>query len=342
MSQLGESCARLQQENSRLDLENRSLADQLDLANTAILDADKQIKSLEQTLSNTQNDMQRLKQLAWRTESLESQLEEVEIEQAKLQDEMYNTREGAKDAEMRWRESEKTVEDLYHALEQIEQDREDEKKEHEGRIALLKRATSYNETRYRSVERHEGTREITKNLVKQLLEDNTQLRIRERDLNGLLARSSDENDQLRERLDGDERRSRTPIRHGRSLSEELEEASQRVLQDLHVPHHVRTPTVSSGSTLATSPTDDTLFGAHPEPIKLASVPNWRQPNTVELRAKPSVAMLHNARGIGSGALRYDRGSIDTVLRSSLAGENVERPKAYKPLRDTFGWIAGRG
>ena len=102
----------LEQRNTETIQANRDLLNQLEQLNAAVAASDAHALALSDTLHSAEEEMQRLSLLAARTQSLEQQLLDLELEQASLLGTLETKVADERTAVQRWRRAEKAIGDL--------------------------------------------------------------------------------------------------------------------------------------------------------------------------------------------------------------------------------------
>ncbi|KAK4542762.1 hypothetical protein LTR36_006138 [Oleoguttula mirabilis] len=249
----------LERKNASAIEENRSLLDQLEAVNNAVMESDTHVTSLQATLQSTQLELQKLSRLAARTERLEQQLAEFEREQASWQ-ESLEAKEGFEKAAVgRWQKAERTLADLEGQIERIEREAKEEKERHVEVVGRMERRHAVEAELNTAAGRLKGAAasklsgkdpggtSVVSHFVKDILQDNANLQLGIVELREMLQNSNDEVEGLRNQLfehqpaaDEDEADQATGKRT--DLRAELTRATS---QELHVHHHYHPP--SSGN-----------------------------------------------------------------------------------------------
>lgn len=245
----------LEKRNATVIEENRNLLDQLEALNDAVTSSDAHVTSLQATLASTQREIQKLTQLASRTENLERQLLEFEREQATWQTTLEGKEQSERSAVRRWQTAERTLSKLQHQIEQIEREASDEKERHAEIVERMERRHSVEKelgsaagrlkgaAALKNGDRNGADPQIVSHFVKDILQDNTNLQMGIVELREMLNNSNEEVEQLRNQLslhqpadDSEEATSSTVTR--KDLGAEITRASS---QELHVHHHYHAP-----------------------------------------------------------------------------------------------------
>ncbi|KAJ9629903.1 hypothetical protein H2203_002288 [Taxawa tesnikishii (nom. ined.)] len=255
IEKLGVEKLELERTNAAVIQENRSLLDQLEKLNTAVLDSETHIENLTSTLRSTQEELTKLNLLSSRTERLERELEEYEREQAALQESLASKTEDEKAVTLRWRESERKLALLEGQLEQIEHEAKEEKERHveivgrmERRLAVAKELDTAagrlkGAAAAKTTGREQTGTNVVSHFVKDILQDNANLQVGIVELRGMLTNSNEEVERLREQLSQfttleDVEEASPPGERKTSLGQELSRANP---QELHVHHHYHAP-----------------------------------------------------------------------------------------------------
>jgi hypothetical protein len=247
----------LEDRNAQTVDENRGLLDQLETLNTTLSDSELHIKSLENTLQSTRQELRRLEGLASRTHELEVQLAALEQEQDILQRTVVKTEAEERSAIQRWKKAERSLSDLQDQLERIEREAREERERH---VEVLGRME-----RQRTVERELDTAagrlkaaaattgngkngsNVVSHFVKDILQDNANLQMGIMELREMLENSNDEVQTLREQLmlhqplDGEDDGSGTPTLRAELAPKEAPKESPVISQALHIHHHYHAP-----------------------------------------------------------------------------------------------------
>lgn len=252
----------MEQKNASAIEENRSLLDQLEAVNSAASVADTHVINLQATLQSTQLELQRLSQLACRTERLEQQLSDYEREQATWQASMETTEEAKKSALRRWQKAERDLADMQEQVERIEREAKEERERHTEVVGRMERRHAVEKelnsaagrlkgaAAARTSARESGGTSVVSHFVKDILSDNANLQMGIVELREMLQSSNDEVETLRNQLSehqplADEEDDKPLPKN--DLREELSRASS---QELHVHHHYHAPPdASKGGTI---------------------------------------------------------------------------------------------
>lgn len=248
----------LQKTNESLVTENRTLLDQLEAINTAVAESDSQVTNLQATLQSANQEMQRLSQLASKTERLEQQLATFEREHEACQANLDIKEEAEKTATRRWQKSERALVDMQDQLERIEQEAKEERERHVEVVGRMERRRAVEKELTSAAGRLKGAAaaktagtgtNVVSHFVKDILQDNANLQMGIVELREMLQNSNEEVETLRQQLvlhqplEEDEEIPRPPLgKRNISLNDELNRASS---QELHVHHHYHAPPTPS-------------------------------------------------------------------------------------------------
>ena len=248
----------LQKTNESLVTENRTLLDQLESINTAVAESDSQVTNLQASLQSAHQEMQRLSQLASKTERLEQQLATFEREHEACQANLDIKEEAEKTATRRWQKSERALADMQDQLERIEQEAKEERERHVEVVGRMERRRAVEKELTSAAGRLKGAAaskttgagtNVVSHFVKDILQDNANLQMGIVELREMLQNSNEEVETLRQQLvlhqplQEDEEIPRPPLgKRNISLNDELNRASS---QELHVHHHYHAPPTPS-------------------------------------------------------------------------------------------------
>lgn len=244
----------LEKKNATVIEENRNLLDQLEALNTAVSDSDAHVVNLQATLQSTQHELQKLSQLASRTEWLEKQLAEFEREQVSWQSSIEAKDESEKSAVRRWQKAERTLADLQDQIERIEREAKEEKDRHREIVERMERRRAVEKELGSAASRLKGAAAqktgddaggptVVSHFVKDILQDNANLQLGIVELREMLNNSNEEVESLRSQLlthqpaAEEEKRPKSPVKR-KDLRDELTRANS---QELHVHHHYHAP-----------------------------------------------------------------------------------------------------
>ncbi|KAI1773582.1 hypothetical protein F4818DRAFT_449225 [Hypoxylon cercidicola] len=250
----------LETRNAKTIEENRSLLDQLEALNTAVVDSDGRIKSLEATLLSSQQSVRRLEGETARAASLERQLLALEQEQAELQSRLSLSREEARSAVSRWKRAERGINDLQEQLDTMEKEAKEEREYHVEIMGRLERQREMEKelntaagrlkgaAAAKSLDRgNGGGSSAVSHFVRDLLQDNANLQYGIAELREMLMNSNDEIQALRDQLLYHQPLGDGEIQAASTLKAELEFEKDSPLakpkspQELHIHHHYHLP-----------------------------------------------------------------------------------------------------
>ena len=252
---MAEQIETLEKKNVTMIEENRNLLDQLEAANTALTESDAHVVNLQATLQSTQQELQKLSQLAARTEWLEKQLVEFEREQASWHDSIEAKEESEKSAIRRWQKAERTLANLQDEMERIEREAKEERERHREIVERMERRHSVEKELGSAAGRLKGAAAlkngsdtagptVVSHFVKDILQDNANLQMGIVELREMLNNSNEEVETLRQQLqlhqpaDEEEERSKSDPGKRKDVREEMTRANS---QELHVHHHYHAP-----------------------------------------------------------------------------------------------------
>lgn len=250
----------LEARNAKTIEENRNLLDQLEALNTAVVDSDGCIKSLEATLLSSQQSVRRLEGETARAAALERQLLALEQEQVELQSHLSLSREEARSAVSRWKRAERGINDLQEQLERMEREAKEEREYHVEMIGRLERQREMEKelntaagrlkgaAAAKSLDRgNGGGSSAVSHFVRDLLQDNANLQYGIAELREMLINSNDEIQALRDQLLYHQPLGDGEIKAASTLEAELESekesppAKSKSSQELHIHHHYHLP-----------------------------------------------------------------------------------------------------
>jgi hypothetical protein len=246
----------LERKNATVIEENRNLLDQLEALNTAVAESDAHVINLQATLQSTQKELNKLTQLAARTESLERQLADFEREQASWQSSIEAKEESEKSAVRRWQKAERTISNIQEQIERIEREANEEKDRHREIVERMERRHAVEKELGSAAGRLKGAAAlkngsdpgaptVVSHFVKDILQDNANLQMGIVELREMLNNSNEEVETLRIRLqmhqppEDEEKLSESPLKRN-DLREEMTRMNS---QELHVHHHYHAPSV---------------------------------------------------------------------------------------------------
>ncbi|EOD43659.1 hypothetical protein UCRNP2_9655 [Neofusicoccum parvum UCRNP2] len=204
--------ADLEARNARTVQENRALLDQLEALNNAASETDSHCHELTAALMETQEELQRMTNLAARAESLERQLAELEKEQMELTNKLHTTAGEEKSAIKRWRKAEQTIAVLTEQVERIEKEAKEERERHVEVVSRMERRRAVERELETAAGRLKGAAaakaghhdktgtNVVSHFVKDILQDNANLQLGIVELRDMLMNSNDEVERLREQL----------------------------------------------------------------------------------------------------------------------------------------------
>ncbi|PNS14169.1 hypothetical protein CAC42_6682 [Sphaceloma murrayae] len=246
----------LQIQNNSVIEENRLLLDQLESANDAVTSSDAHVKSLTATLQTAQQEIQRLNILSRRTQSLERELEQFELEQSKLQAQLALKTEEERAANLRWQNSERHLATIEERAGAIEEEAKLEREHHVEIIGRLERRRLLEKELDTAAGRLKGAAAVKtgadlggtgviSHFVKDMLQDNANLQMNVLELRELLTCANEEverlRDQLLEHLPNADQSTTLPAdgKPAAPLSQEM--ARTAAAQEVHVHHHYHPP-----------------------------------------------------------------------------------------------------
>ncbi|KAK3723197.1 hypothetical protein LTR37_001920 [Vermiconidia calcicola] len=252
----------LEKKNATVIEENRSLLDQLEAINAAVSESDAHVVNLQATLQSTQQELQKLSNLAARTEWLERQLADYEREQVEWQSSIEAKEESEKCAIRRWQKAERTLAQIEEQIERIEEEAREERERHSEIVERMQRRHAVEKELDSAAGRLKGAAaaksgggdapgpNVVSHFVKDILQDNSALQMGIVELREMLNNSNEEVETLRKQmqihqpLEGGERPNKALSKRN-DVREELERANS---QELHVHHHYHAPATGSSAT----------------------------------------------------------------------------------------------
>lgn len=245
----------LERRNATVIEENRGLLDQLEAVNNAVSDSDAHVANLQATLLSTQQEIQKLAQLASRTESLEQQLAEFEREQAAWQNTVDVKEESEKSAVRRWQKAERTLASVQDQIERIEREAREEKERHvevvgrmERRHAVERELTSAagrlkGAAAAKTAGRDGNRTNVVSHFVKDILQDNANLQMGIVELREMLQNSNDEVEGLRKHVEEHQPAAEEDVSSQSTVPQQdlRQELHRATSSELHVHHHYHPP-----------------------------------------------------------------------------------------------------
>ncbi|KZF24251.1 hypothetical protein L228DRAFT_92491 [Xylona heveae TC161] len=336
----------LEASNARIIEENKGLTEQLEGLNAAVIESDAQIKTLTESLEESQQKLQKLSRLAARAERLEIQVTTFDQGQAEMQQRLALAEEDGRTAVQRWKQAERTLLSLHDQIERIETEAREERERHEEIIERMERRRAVeqelvdaagrlkNKAVVTAVERDHGGGNAVSHFVKDILQDNANLQLGIVELREMLINSNEEITNLREQLllhqpelpnGGAQRRS------GNLLEELGSEAPRSLSQELHVHHHYhaasRMPDTSRQRSVHRKPKSKrtpTNPASHTSP---SSARNARAYTFKSIRPSPpstaAAILSHTSVSIPPAPPAPHRWSVQSAQsRSSIAASSV--------------------
>jgi len=243
--------------NAKTIEENRALLDQLEGANTTVLESEEHVRSLEATLRSTHQELRRLEGLAARTHDLEVQLAALEQEQELLQRTIVTTEAEERSAIQRWKKAERNLTNLQDQLERIEREAREERERHVEVLGRMERQRVVERELDTAAGRLKGAAALTGNgrngsnvvshFVKDILQDNANLQLGIVELREMLMNSNDEVQLLREQLllhqpiAEDTSNEGLPTLKAELAPKEQFPEAKVMSQALHIHHHYHAP-----------------------------------------------------------------------------------------------------
>lgn len=245
----------LERTNADVIEENRHLLDQLEALNNAVADSDAHVTSLQATLASTQREMQRLTQLAARTDNLERQLADFEREQATWQSSLDSQQRSERSAVRRWQTAERTLAHLQEQIEQIEKEATEERERHAEIVGRMERRHAVEKELGSAADRLKNAASlkngdgpgngVVSHFVKDILQDNANLQMGIVELREMLNNSNEEVENLRNQLSlhqpADEGEELQQVPERKTLGAEMD---RRASQEVHVHHHYHAPSAA--------------------------------------------------------------------------------------------------
>ncbi|KAK3710476.1 hypothetical protein LTR37_010319 [Vermiconidia calcicola] len=252
----------LEKKNATVIEENRSLLDQLEAINAAVSESDAHVINLQATLQSTQQELQKLSNLAAKTEWLERQLADYEREQVEWQSSIEAKEESEKSATRRWQKAERTLAQIEEQIERIEKEAREERERHSEIVERMQRRHAVEKELDSAAGRLKGAAaakssggdapgpNVVSHFVKDILQDNSALQMGIVELREMLNNSNEEVETLRKQMqihqavEEGEKPNQAPSKRN-DLRGELSRAES---QELHVHHHYHAPTTASSVT----------------------------------------------------------------------------------------------
>ena len=244
--------AELEKRNANVISENRDLLDQLEALNNTVADSDAHVLSLQATLQSTQQELQKLGQLASRAERLERDLADFEREQVEWQTTCNAKEESEKSAVRRWQKAERALAELQDQIERIELEAKEEKERHQEIVGRMERRHNVERELGSAAGRLKGaaalkngneSNTVVSHFVKDILQDNANLQMGIVELREMLNTSNEEVESLRGQMQlhqptEDDEITPQPTTKRNDLRDELTRANS---SELHVHHHYHAP-----------------------------------------------------------------------------------------------------
>ncbi|KAI8933638.1 hypothetical protein NX059_009362 [Plenodomus lindquistii] len=244
----------LEAKNAETIKANRDLLDRLEHLNEAVTNSDAHIQALSDTLRSTEEEVDRLTALAARTNQLEHQLLDLELQQSQLQNNLDLKSIDERTAIQRWKTAERTIGDLQDQIDRIEKESREERKRHVEVIARMERrmvvegelSTAANRLKAKAGQEKPGST-VVSHFVKDILLDNANLQHGILELREMLSNSNEEVERLRDQLKLHQPISQSPPEDVAtpSLQKELGlEADGIMNQEVHIHHHYHGPKIT--------------------------------------------------------------------------------------------------
>ena len=247
MEELEQDKRHLENRNMETVEENRKLLDQLEALNLAVDNSDTQVHSLTEKLHAAEQHLERINGLATRSEGLQRQLSRLEEEEGRLHANLDTTKENERAAVLRWQQAERTIVSLHLQIEQLEHEA---KKEHdrveEEILAGRKHALAVElqqpgqldpTSSAKTLPQVKSGNNVISHFVKDILTDNANLQLSIVELRGLLQKSNEQVEQLRDQLTQHAPPDPSPHSPTPTLGVELGVGTK----EFHVHHHYHTP-----------------------------------------------------------------------------------------------------
>jgi hypothetical protein len=244
----------LEADNAAKVQENRELLEHLEQLNNTLAQSEAQVTTIEDTLLDAQREIRRLEHLAARTRDLEVQIEELNMEQIRLQTALVTSEADERNALRRWREAERRLSEMQDQLERIEREAREEREQHEEVVARMRKQKLVEfalESKGKTVKTQEAGPTVVSHFVKDILQDNVNLQMGISELREMLMQSNDEVQQLREQLlqhqplGTDEAENEPPASAPHNTTplrdELLAKDPMPISPEVHVHHHYHVP-----------------------------------------------------------------------------------------------------
>ncbi|KAF2483496.1 hypothetical protein BDY17DRAFT_250087 [Neohortaea acidophila] len=361
----------LERRNADFVEENRSLLNQLEALNTAVTESDAHVANLQATLTSTQQEMQRLAQLASRTESLERQLAEFEQEQAIWQSKMEEKELSERSALRRWQTAERTLAQIQDQIEQIEREAKEERERHAEIVGRMERRRVVEQelgsaagrlksaAALKNADRDATNDGVVSHFVKDILQDNANLQTGIVELREMLNNSNEEVENLRNQLllhqPTDESEDvPLPSAERKDLGLEMNRAKS---QELHVHHHYHAPPAAPKAPPLRRPKKKRYKPHSNTPPPISTIAIHHQPFQPSLRRAASHESLLSVSGMDIHTLKSRPSQLlapyanraltsQAVISDTTAHATrpvpLTRPAAAAGLgKKVGGWVFGR-
>jgi len=240
----------LQLENNNIIENNKRLLQSLEKANASLDESDIHVRSLTTTLQTAQEEIQRLNILASRTDLLERELERFELEQTRLHTCLALKTEQEKVATVRWQASERNFAALEDRVKAVEEESRAERQAHAEILdrlqqhRLLEREidTTGGRSKAATAGKSSNGSPVVSHFVKDLLQDNANLRLSISELRDMLLIANEDLERLQTQVMEHDRLSTTDqtmaLQTYNSLSTSLSHEVERPnTREVHVHHH---------------------------------------------------------------------------------------------------------
>ncbi|KAJ4294674.1 hypothetical protein N0V88_004904 [Collariella sp. IMI 366227] len=247
--------AELESQNTSATSENHVLQQDLDQLNDTIKDAEAKIERLEAMLLNSQREVRRLEKAEARADILERDVARLEEEQDRLRTTIAQTEEEARTVMGRWRTAQKELVDLQAQIEDMEKEAKEERERHVETVARMERQRAMEKELDTAAGRLKGAAgakwmterrnggDVVFQLVRDLMEDNTNFQLNIAELCDSLRNANDEIQMLRDQLIYHQPAADQESGPLKTLQAELEKKeppsppTPQVQQQLHIHHH---------------------------------------------------------------------------------------------------------